>query len=208
MKILLIGPQGSGKGTLGPILSNHLEIPFVSGGDLLRDLPKSSSYYDEVCGCMEKGLLVPLDIMSSIVQDRLSQEDCVDGFILDGWCRRLEDLRAFDPEVDIVLVVDISRETSIKRITGRRLCTSDGKTYNIYTLPKEKLEECTGELIQREDDTKEAVEVRLNIYYIQTQEVIDYFEKKGILKVIDGEALPDKVFQNALNALESFSNLL
>jgi len=205
MRILLIGPQGSGKGTLGSFLSDHLEIPFISGGDLLRDLAENSPYYREVHTYMEKGALVPLDIMSGIIRERISQEDCTNGFIMDGWCRRTDDLKAFDPKFDLVLVLNISRETSIKRITGRRICSSNGKTYNIYTLPKEELEECTGELIQREDDTKEAVETRLNIYYTQTQEVIDYFEKKGLLKIIDAEGMPDEVLQNALKAIESIS---
>ncbi len=205
MKILLIGPQGSGKGTLGSLLSDHLGIPFISGGDLLRDLSENSPYYKEASTYMEKGLLVPIDTMSSIIQERISHEDCAKGFIMDGWCRRMDDLKALDPEFDLVFVLDISHDTSIKRITGRRICTSDEKTYNIYTLPKEELEECTGELIQREDDTKEAVEIRLNIYYTQTQKVIDYFEKQGLLNVIDGEGMPKEVFQNALSVLESLS---
>jgi len=205
MKILLTGPQGSGKGTVGASLSSHFNIPLISVGELLRDLPETASHYAEVNSSMKEGALPPVKIVVQIVQERLKAVDCSDGYILDGWCRRMDDLKAFTPPVDVVLVLDISRETSIKRITGRRICTSDGKTYNIYTLPKEKLEECRGELTQREDDTQEAVEIRLNIYYTQTKEVIDYFEKQGLLKIVDAEGMPEEVFQNALNALKSIS---
>jgi adenylate kinase len=113
------------------------------------------------------------------------------------------DVTTYNPNPDIVLVIDISRETSIKRISGRRTCTSDGKIYNIYTLPKEILAECKGELVQREDDTEEAVKTRLEIYYSQTQEVIDYFIAQEKAKIIDGEGTPQEVFDLALEAVDT-----
>lgn len=201
MKIFIMGPQGSGKGTIGSMLSERLGLPFVSLGEVFRQVSKDNSYYEAIQTAMSSGELVPLHIAASLIKDRLSKPDCQEGFILDGWCRRMLDVNTFDPEPDVVIVLDISRETSIKRITGRRKCTSDGKTYNIYTLPKEQLKECEGELIQREDDTEEAVTRRLNIYYTETKEVIDFYRKKGLVKVIDAEGMPEEVFQNALEVL-------
>ncbi|MBD3366101.1 AAA family ATPase [candidate division WWE3 bacterium] len=205
MRLMVMGPQGSGKGTTGKMLADHLNLPFISLGKVFREIPQDHALYDAIDQAMDAGELVPLPISSKIIAERLAQPDCSNGFVLDGWCRRMEDLHAYDPNPDTVLVLDISRETSIKRITGRRICTSDGKNYNIYTLPKEQLKECKGELIQREDDTKEAVETRLNIYYTQTKEVIEHFKKQGIVKTIDAEGPPEEVFENALEALNSAS---
>jgi adenylate kinase len=201
MKILLMGPQGCGKGTVGEMLAEHLKLLLVVLGQVFRDISKEDPNYEIINVAMEAGELVPLEIASATVKARLEQPDCAEGFILDGWCRRMPDLGAYEPPLDIVLNINISRETSIKRISGRRTCTSNGKMYNIYTLPKEMLAECTGELIQRADDTEEAVKTRLEIYYTQTQEVLDYFAKKGILRVIDGEGTPQEVFDLALEAI-------
>ncbi len=203
MKILLIGPQGSGKGTVGSMLGEHLEIPLISVGGILRDLPEKHQHYSLINEAMDKGELAPSEIVSALIRERVSQPDCSNGFILDGWCRRMLDVNTYDPEPDIILVLDISRDTSIKRITGRRMCTSNDKTYNIFTLPKEQLEECEGELIQRDDDTEEAVKERLNIYYTETQEVIDYYSEEGLVQVIDAEGPPQEVFENALKALNT-----
>lgn len=198
-----MGPQGSGKGTTGSMLARHFDIPLISVGETLRAIPKGYPHYETINSAMEAGDLVPSKIMHEILKARLSSKDCASGFILDGWARRIEDLQAYDPQPDAVLVLEISRETSFLRITGRRICTSNGKTYNIYTLPKERLKECSGELIQRDDDTEEAVKKRLEIYYTQTQEVLDFFEEKGILKHVDAEGSPEAVFENALAALDN-----
>ena len=201
MKILLMGPQGSGKGTVGEMLSERLGVPLIGLGDILRALPKESADSIFVRSYMDRGELPPNDLLVKIISKRVLQSDCKDGYILDGWGRRFSDIEKFDPGFDAVLNLDISRETSIKRISGRRTCTSDGKIYNIYTLPKEQLKECVGELVQRADDTEEAVKTRLEIYYTATQETLDYCAKKGTLKNIDAEGTPKEVFINALTAL-------
>lgn len=201
MKILLMGPQGSGKGTLGEMLSQRLGLPLISVGDILRAVPPDHPFYQELQEAMLKGVLAPSHRVAELLKERVLLEDCANGFIFDGWVRALEDLTHFDPGFDAVLNISVSRETSIKRISGRRICTSNGKTYNIYTLPPELLAECTGELIQRKDDTEEAVKARLDIYYTQTQEVLDYFSKNGLLREVNGEGTPAEVFELALRAL-------
>ncbi len=202
MVILMMGPQGSGKGTVGRKLSSHLDLPILEVGKLLRDLPTDDYRYSTINEAMKRGELAPVDKVASILKDRIKEAGYANGFILDGWCRQLEDIKEFDPQPDIVLVLDIPRETSIERITGRRICTSDGKVYNINTLPRELLDECEGELVQREDDTERAVNRRLNDYYSLTKKVLDLYKDKGILKVVDASGLPEEVFRNALFALE------
>lgn len=201
MKILLMGPQGSGKGTLGEMLSQRLEIPLISVGEILRAVPPDHSFYRELQEAMSQGVLAPSHKVAELLKERVLLGDCANGFIFDGWVRALEDLTHFDPDFDVALNISVSRETSIKRISGRRICTSNGKTYNVYTLPPELLAECTGELVQRKDDTEEAVKARLEIYYTQTQDVLDFFSKKGILREVDGEGTPQEVFELALKVL-------
>jgi len=197
-----MGPQGSGKGTIGKMLSQHLKLPLVTLGQLLRDLPESNPRYNEVNDLMDRGELVPFDIAAALLKERISHEDCVNGYIMDGWARNMENLAHLDPDFDKVLVLTIAKETSVKRISGRRTCDTDGKIYNIHTLPKEDLANCKGMLVQRDDDTEEAVKKRLAIYYSETQEVIDHFKKKGIVVEVNAEGMPDEVFADVLAALD------
>lgn len=201
MKILLIGPQGCGKGTIGQMLSDKIGVPLLSVGEMLRSVDQSSKYYQKVQEELKKGVLVSESIVVALLKEELAKEKYQQGYIFDGWCRRMSDLEAFDPGFDFVVVFEMSRETSIKRISGRRLCETDGKTYNILTLPKEELEKCPGALLQREDDTEEAVKKRLEIYYTQTQEVVDYFDKQGKTIHINAEPLPDAIFADLMSKL-------
>lgn len=201
MKILLLGPPASGKGTIGKMLSEELDIPLISAGNVLRTLPPSHPRYHEVHEAMDRGHLVPQDFLSEVLRDRLSEEDCADGFVLDGWGRALIDLEYFDPGFDKVVVINVSDETVLKRITGRRICTSNGEIYNIYTLPKEQLEECTGKLVHRHDDTIEIAKRRLEIQRIK-DDVLAYFKPQNNLVFVDGEPTPDVVFKNVLVAIK------
>lgn len=204
MKILLLGPQGSGKGTIGKLLSEHLEIPLISNGDVLRALPESHPRYKEINDAMNKGELVPQDFLAELLVDRTSKEDCKDGYILDGWGRKDIDLKMFDPGFDKVIYIVLSRETSLRRISGRRICKNDGWTCNVYTLPPESeghCDKCDGELIQRSDDTEEAVNHRLDIFYSDTMAVIDDFRSKNKLIMVDGEPLPKAVLAEILQKL-------
>lgn len=204
MKILMMGPQGSGKGTIGKMLSDALSVPTISVGQELRKVSVNSPYYEAINGAMEKGELAPYEETAEIIKERLSVPDCQGGYILDGWARNMDQLKYFNPDLDDVLYIDISKETSVKRISGRRICEKDGFTCNIYTLPPEhndRCDKCGGELTQREDDTEEAVARRLQIFYNETMEVVEHYKKKGILHKIDGEGTPEEVFQDAMSAL-------
>lgn len=201
MIILLMGPQGSGKGTVGEFLSQRLNIPLIDVGSLLRTVSLDHPKYEEITTAMKKGELVLSLVVASLIKERISQGDCVDGYILDGWGRNMENIQKFNPDPDKVVVLNISRDTSMKRISGRRICDSDGKSYNINTLPTEELAKCKGNLIQRPDDTEEAVNKRLDIYYSETAAVIEFFRKQGKVVEVDAEGLPPEVCAGVESAL-------
>ncbi len=199
MKILLMGPQGCGKGTIGKMLSEKLGLPLIEVGGLLRAASENNPNYKNLAEYLNKGKLAPYGLTADIIIEKIASLDSA-GYILDGWCRAMDELPYFDPKPDIVIVLNISRETSIKRITGRRICDSDGKTYNIYTLPKDELEKCAGNLVQRADDTEEAVNQRLAIYYNETTQVIEYYKKQGKVLEVSAEPLPDEILENILSS--------
>jgi adenylate kinase len=201
MKILLMGPQGCGKGTIGSMLADRIGVPLLSVGELLRSLDESSVYYQKVQQELKEGALVSEEIVVGLLKDELTKEKYKKGYIFDGWARSIENIEAFNPGFDYVVVFEMSRETSIKRISGRRTCTADGKTYNIYTLPKEELAKCSGPLVQREDDTEEAVKKRLEIYYTETVRVIKLFDKQGKTIHINSEPLPQVIFADLMSKL-------
>ncbi len=188
------------------MLSERMGIPLLSVGEILRAVDPSSKYYQKVQEDTKNGVLVAEEIVVALLKEELAKDEYKKGVIFDGWCRRMSDLEAYDPGFDFVIVFDMSRETSIKRISGRRLCETDGKTYNIFTLPKEELAKCPGVLIQREDDTEEAVKKRLEIYYTQTREVIDYFDKLGRTIHINAEPLPNVIFSELMSKLALAKN--
>lgn len=201
MKLLLLGKPASGKGTIGELLSKRLGIPLVSIGELLRNMPTNHPRYQDVKDAMDRGELVPFDIPAQLLKERLSQSDCESGYIIDGWGRSLGNLSHFNPNLDKVLLFNISDETAIKRITGRRMCQETGEIFNIYTLPAEELKKCTGTLVQRDDDKEEVVKERLASFRDQTEPAIKYFKDEGLLVEIDAEPLPDVIFQNTLRVL-------
>jgi len=184
------------------MLSEKIGIPVLSVGEMLRSVDESSKYYQKLQEELKKGVLVSEEIVVSLLKEELAKEKYRNGYIFDGWGRRMEDIQSLDPGFDFVIVFEMSRETSVKRISGRRICTGDGKNYNIYTLPKEELAKCSGELVQREDDTEEAVKKRLEIYYTKTMEVVDYFDKQGKTIHINAEPLPEVIFADLMSKLE------
>lgn len=203
MKILLMGPQGCGKGTIGLMLSEKLGIPMLSVGELLRSLTPESPYYETIREQMDKGLLVDDHLVGAILRQETDTPKYSKGYIFDGWARQMDDLKVFDPDFDQVIIMEIPREISIKRVCGRRICSSDGKTYNIYTLPKEELEKCKGELKQREDDdTEESINRRLDIYYSTTAKVIDYFDQQGKTIHVNAEPMPEVIFADIMSKLD------
>lgn len=204
MKILLLGPQGSGKGTIGELLSERLNIPVISSGNLLRSMNPNHPRYQEIHNLIDEGNLAPQDFIADLIKDKLKELNAEDNFILDGWGRAMIDLSFFDPGFDCVILLTISRETSLKRLTNRRTCEKCGDVYNILSNPPKVeniCDECGGKLVQREDDTPEAINERLDIYYTETQEVIDHFKKKGILVEVNAEDSIEEVFKKTLQVL-------
>lgn len=204
MKILLIGPAGSGKGTIGEMVSDHIGFPQVSLGQILREVPENHPWYERVNEQMEKGELVDQSKMAVLIKEELSKEDYKNGFVLDGWFRSMEDVRHFDPDFDKVIFLNIPRGESIKRLTSRRTCEGCGDVYNIYSNPPKVegvCDECGGKLTQREDDIPEAIEERLDIFKEETIEVLDYLREKGILIEINAMGTPEEVFDRVTKAL-------
>ncbi len=212
MRLILLGPPGAGKGTQAVNIVEKYNIPHISTGDIFRknikegtDLGKKAKEY------MDKGLLVPDDLVVAIVKDRLTEKDCVEGFLLDGFPRTVvqadsldDELKGLNYELDRVINIEVSKEELIDRAVGRRVCKDCGATYHIkFNSPKieGKCDVCGGELIQRKDDTVETVTKRIEVYLEQTQPLINYYEKKGILINIDGKQNIDKVFQDIVIAL-------
>lgn len=204
MKVLLIGPQGSGKGTIGELLSKYTKLPIVSAGQLCREVEPSDPYYEEVNTYLDEGELVPQDIMAELLRKELSKPKYENGYFMDGWGRSLIDFELFDPGFDVILFLNIDRETSLDRLTSRRTCKKCGDVYNVkYNPPKEEgiCDECGGELYQREDDTPEAINRRLDIFYDNTVKALEVYKKRGLLVEVNAEADISTVFERAKKAL-------
>lgn len=205
MKIVMLGAPGAGKGTQAKMISEKYGIPHISTGDILRanikdntELGKKAKEY------MDKGLLVPDDLVVDLVVDRLSQDDAKKGYILDGFPRTIPQAEALTAalakigeKLDYAINVDVPDENIVKRMSGRRACVNCGGTYHIVYNPTKTegvCDACGGELILRDDDKPETVQQRLSVYHEQTQPLIDYYTKEGILKEVDGTVSLDDVF--------------
>jgi len=212
LRLILLGPPGAGKGTQAANIVKEYSIPHISTGDIFRkNIKEGTELGIKAKEYMDKGLLVPDELVVAIVKDRLTEEDCKKGFLLDGFPRTINQADALDKELtdlgyklDKVINIDVSKEELIERAVGRRVCKDCGATYHIkFNAPKVEntCDVCGGELIQRKDDTIETVSKRIEVYLEQTQPLIDYYEKKGILINIDGKQDIDKVFKDIVMAL-------
>ena len=212
MKLVLLGPPGAGKGTQAAEIVKKYNVPHISTGDIFRkNISEGTELGKEAKGYMDKGQLVPDELVVAIVKDRLSESDCKDGFLLDGFPRTVDQADALDTELknlnynlDKVLNIYVDKNALIERAVGRRICKSCGATYHIsFNKPKEegKCDLCGGELFQRSDDTEETVANRIGVYSEQTEPLTDYYEKKGILANINGDQDIDKVFSEIVTAL-------
>ena len=198
MKLILFGPPGAGKGTQGEMISTALNIPTVSTGAMLRAAIKEGTELGRRAeSIMASGALVPDEVVLGILKERLAQEDCKGGFILDGFPRNIpqaEALEAMGVQVDCVLSLEVPDETIVERMSGRRSCPKCGATYHtVYNPPKKQANACDlcgAELTQRDDDRPEVVTNRLNVYHTQTEPLKAYYEGKGLLKSVTGQ---DKV---------------
>lgn len=212
MKIIMLGAPGAGKGTQAKKIAAKYSIPHVSTGDIFRanikggtELGKKAQSY------MDKGELVPDELVVDLVRDRLNQDDCANGFMLDGFPRTVFQAEELDKimaekELSITKVLNIEVEPSklIDRIAGRRVCKACGATYNINTKPTAKegvCDACGGEVYQRADDNRETVENRINVYNSQTAPLVEYYEKAGSLATINGDQPMDSVFSDITKVL-------
>lgn len=201
-----MGPPGAGKGTQAQVVSKRFNCPHISTGDILREAVKLNSEVGRQARFfMEKGELVPDDIVIKIVIERLAKPDIKKGFILDGFPRTRkqavsldEELRKIGLRIDSVIYFDTSEEVSIKRLSGRRVCRSCGANFHIVNMKAKKegvCDICAGELYQREDDKVETIKNRLNVYQNQTRDLIEYYKSKGILETVNGDLDVEKVFE-------------
>ena len=211
--VILFGPPGSGKGTQGKVLSDELGIPHIATGDIMRDaVAKETELGKKVKQYLGSGGLVPDEIVIGIIEERLREDDTKSGFILDGFPRTIPQAEALDglfEKLGIkdykVIFIDVPDEEIVKRISGRRTCSSCGRVFNIYFDPPKKdgiCDSCGGELYIREDDTEEKVRKRLKVYRESTLPVLEYYEKKGKVRRIDGKGTPDEVKRRILSELK------
>ena len=217
LKIVLFGPPGAGKGTQASSICNKFSIPHISTGDIFRkNISEKTPLGVEAKKYIDKGQLVPDELTISIVNDRLKQDDCKNGFLLDGYPRNLNQAKELDEffvknndKLDTALLVDVSKEFILERMTGRRVCVSCGASYHIKFNPSKidgKCDVCGNELIQRKDDNEVIVKERFEVYDEQTQPLIKYYEEKGILSVVDGTKSINDVFESVSNVLGAISN--
>lgn len=214
MNIILLGPPGAGKGTQAKKISDYFSLPHISTGDILREnISNNTSLGLKAKSYMSRGELVPDELLITIVKDRLSRKDCSKGFMLDGYPRTIPQADALQmimtesgKKLDVVLNISVGDEELVKRLSGRRMCKC-GASYHISFNPPKKdgvCDVCKEKLYQRDDDKAEAVRNRLDVYKKQTQPLIDYYDKKGVLRTIDGENDIPKIFEDIKEVLEQY----
>ena len=212
MKIIMLGAPGAGKGTQAKQIAAKYDIPHISTGDIFRanikngtELGKKAKEY------MDQGLLVPDELTCDLVMDRIQEDDCAKGFVLDGFPRTIPQAEALTSalekigqKMDFAIDVDVPDENIVNRMSGRRACLECGATYHIVAIPPKQegvCDNCGSKLVLRDDDKPETVQKRLDVYHEQTQPLIDYYNKAGILKSVDGTQPMEKVFEDITNIL-------
>ncbi|MBS1679815.1 MAG: adenylate kinase [Actinobacteria bacterium] len=212
MNLVLLGPPGSGKGTQGERLNEDLRLPYYATGDILRgavrdetELGKSAKEY------MDRGDLVPDEVIVGVIADRIDSEEARDGFILDGFPRTTPQAEALDAKLDdlgrsvgAVLLIDVSDDEVVKRLGGRRTCVVCGRVYHVDFNPPKVEGVCDvdgGELVQRDDDKPDVIRKRLATYHEKTEPLVTYYDDKGVLRRVDGERDPDEVTEELRRTL-------
>jgi len=213
MKIVLLGPPGSGKGTQAGVIAKKMGLAHVASGDLFRaaasrgdDLGQRAKSY------MDKGLLVPDEITIEMILGRISEPDCEKGFMLDGFPRTLEQAKALDEalrnrkeSIDYVIYIKVSSEELVRRLSGRFICRKCQSPYHMVSSPPKVegvCDKCGDELYQRSDDSEETVKKRLDVYFSETAPLIDYYKRSGKLVEIDGEGSIDRINESIMKALQ------
>ncbi|MFC4559649.1 adenylate kinase [Virgibacillus kekensis] len=213
MNLILMGLPGAGKGTQAEKINEKYQIPHISTGDMFRlAIKEGTELGKQAKAYMDQGDLVPDEVTIGIVKERLSKDDCKNGFLLDGFPRTIAQAEALQSllsdmkeSIDCVLHVDVPEEKLVERLTGRRICPTCGATYHvIYNPPKEEgiCDKDGSALIQREDDQPETVKTRLRVNIKQAQPLLDFYQEKGYLVTVDGDQSIDKVFEDIQSKLE------
>lgn len=198
MNVIFMGPPGAGKGTQAEKIVSEFQIPHISTGDAFRlAMSQGTPLGIEAKGYVDKGLLVPDEITNGIVRERLAQPDCDRGFLLDGFPRTIAQadalsdiVQSLNKKIELVINLTVDRSFLLARLTGRRICKSCGATYHVLFNPSKQegtCDKCSGELYQRSDDTEEKVGTRLDEYTNKTAPLLDYYNKKEILREVNGE---------------------
>jgi adenylate kinase len=212
MKIIMLGAPGAGKGTQAKQIADKYSIPHISTGDIFRanikngtELGKKAKQY------MDQGALVPDELTCDLVMDRIQQDDCKNGFVLDGFPRTIPQAEALDAalgkineKMDYAIDVDVPDENIVNRMSGRRACLNCGATYHLISIPPKVegiCDRCGSEIVLREDDKPETVQKRLKVYHEQTQPLIDYYTNAGVLRTVDGTVDINDVFQAIVDIL-------
>ena len=212
MKIIMLGAPGAGKGTQAKQIAAKYSIPHISTGDIFRanikngtELGKKAKEY------MDQGALVPDELTCDLVMDRIQEDDCKNGFVLDGFPRTIPQAEALTnalskigQKMEYAIDVDVPDENIVNRMGGRRACVNCGATYHLVSIPPKKegiCDTCGSELILRDDDKPETVQKRLTVYHDQTQPLIDYYKAQGILHTVDGTVPMEEVFANIVSLL-------
>lgn len=205
MKIIMLGAPGAGKGTQAKMIAEKYSVPHISTGDIFRaNIKNGTELGMEAKKYMDQGLLVPDELTVKILLDRVAQEDCQNGYVLDGFPRTIPQAEVLDKalneindKIDYAINVDVPDENIIRRMSGRRACLTCGATYHIEHIPPKAegiCDACGKELVLRDDDKPETVKNRLDVYHKQTQPLIDFYQAKGILKEVDGTVDMKDVF--------------
>lgn len=193
MNIILLGAPGAGKGTQAAVLSEHYNIPTISTGNIIREALRSGTEMGKKAkSFMDAGQLVPDEVVIGIVKDRLAEDDCKDGFILDGFPRTIPQAEALDKmgiNIEYVIDIEVSDERIINRLSGRRVCEECGRPFHLVNLKPKKdgvCDACGGTLVQRKDDHIDTIKNRLDVYHKETEPLVDYYKNQGKLQVVHG----------------------
>ena len=212
MKLVFIGQQGAGKGTIAALTKDKLNVPHISTGDIFRSAIKQGTELGKtVQDYLNKGKLVPDDVTAKIVKERLQQSDCEKGFILDGFPRNLNQAKELDKlmQMDKVILLDIKDDLTVYRLSARRVCKECAETFNInpdgfpHPTDEGKCTKCGGEIYQRDDDKEGAIRERLRIYHTETEPILDFYEEKAVLRKVDSSRDVKFIVEDTLEAINS-----